>query len=130
MRKNFMMYQQKLPDVWDIPTQFVRVVLPIERKGTKQQQFFSLLAFLGAVLVVGLYVLVPLIIFFGVLHDWLLQVFITAILFSLSEFGVCSILVHTSKGQPFQKIPALKHQPTPSFGGDRIIEPRLTLRAK
>ncbi|GHO67372.1 hypothetical protein KSC_062640 [Ktedonobacter sp. SOSP1-52] len=57
------------------------------------------IAVIGACIVISLYLVVPLMIFFSGLHDWMTQLLCALFILTLGEFIICSILIKTSRAR-------------------------------
>lgn len=72
---------------------------------------WSLIAIIGAGVIISLYLVVPLMIFFGGLHDWITQLLCALFVLTLGEFIICRILLKTARARKLhtQEMLAIQH---------------------
>lgn len=96
------------------------------QKRSSRRRFWFLLALIGAIVVVSLYLLVPLVIFFGVVRDLLTQLLGALLVFTIVEFVIVSILLKTvSSMKPISakmRTALLKSKKTDNVPFDIIVD--------
>lgn len=82
--------------IWKLPMQQVQAIMPA-RAGSISRRIWSIIAMVGAIVVVLLYLVVPLMIFFGLVNDLVTQLLGTLLLLTVGEFFIFNILLNTAR---------------------------------
>lgn len=80
----------------ELPVQDFSTVQPT-RKKTQRRRFWQIFALAGAIVVVALYLIIPLVIFLGIARDLLTQLLGALLLLMIAEFVIVSILLKTAR---------------------------------
>lgn len=70
------------------------------RTNASTNRLYAVLAVVGAFLIVALYLVIPLMIFFGFFHDWLAQLLSALVVLTLCEYGIYRIVAKTTRAMP------------------------------
>lgn len=99
--------------------------IPMQKSALRRRLWF-LFALIGAIIVVSLYLVVPLMIFFGVVRDLLTQLLSALLVFTIAEFVIVSILLKTIRStKPISakmRTALLKSQKTDNVPFDIIVD--------
>jgi hypothetical protein len=82
--------------VWENATQQIQAAMP-GRTPSIRHRTWATIAIIGAVAVVSLYLILPMMILFGGLHDIVAEVLMTLLILTIGEFVIFSILMKTAR---------------------------------
>ncbi|HET8910738.1 MAG TPA: hypothetical protein VFN23_04695 [Ktedonobacteraceae bacterium] len=83
-------------EVWENATQQIQAVMP-GRTPSIRHHTWTTIAVIGAVAVVSLYLILPMMILFGGLHDMIAEALMTLLVLTIGEFVIFRILMKTAR---------------------------------